>query len=60
MADAKPRLKINSKLRALVKEFSDWWEASSKALDAANAVREPLYHYTDMAGLRDGPHESDS
>jgi len=51
MGKAKPRLKLNSKLRALVKEFSDWWETSSKALDAANAVREPLYHYTDTAGL---------
>src|SRR3989442_15987404 len=51
MANDQPRVPLNAELRALLKEYSDWWDASSRALDAANAVRDPLYHYTDMAGL---------
>jgi Protein of unknown function (DUF2971) len=42
---------LNRQLQTLALEFSDWWDARGKKLDAANEVREPLYHYTNMAGL---------
>ena len=42
---------LNPRLSALVREFADWWEARGKEHDAANEIREPLHHYTDMRGL---------
>jgi hypothetical protein len=42
---------LSPQLLALADEFSDWWAIREKELDTANEVRDPLYHYTDMAGL---------
>jgi hypothetical protein len=42
---------LNPQLMAAVKIFSDWWRARESELDIANQVREPLFHYTDMAGM---------
>jgi hypothetical protein len=42
---------FNPQLQARLREFTDWWDARGKDLDAANDVRDPLYHYTDMGGL---------
>ena len=43
--------KFNPQLQARLREFTDWWDTRGKELDAANEVRDPLYHYTDMGGL---------
>jgi hypothetical protein len=42
---------LKLELQALIREFADWWATRGRELDAANEVREPLYHYTNMAGL---------
>lgn len=42
---------LNPRLCAAVKEFSVWWDRRLKKISAADAVREPLFHYTNMAGL---------
>lgn len=42
---------MKPELEAIVREFADWWSARGVQIDAANEVREPLYHYTNMAGL---------
>ncbi len=42
---------MNSHLIAAAKEFSDWWDRRGRDLEAAHEVRQPLFHYTDMAGL---------
>jgi hypothetical protein len=42
---------LNPQLQTLVREFVDWWGERSRELEAAHEVREPLYHYTNMAGL---------
>lgn len=41
----------NPQLQAQLCEFTNWWDARGMELDAANEVREPLFHYTDMRGL---------
>jgi hypothetical protein len=43
--------RFSPELQSRLREFTGWWEARGKDLDAANEVREPLYHYTDMGGL---------
>jgi hypothetical protein len=43
--------RLNPQLEALVREFADWWAARGRELDKTGEVREPLYHYTTMAGL---------
>jgi hypothetical protein len=45
------RQRLNPQLEALVREFADWWVTRGREIDAANEVREPLYHYTNMGGL---------
>jgi hypothetical protein len=44
-------MKFNPQLQARLREFTDWWDARGKDLDAANEVLDLLYHYTDMGGL---------
>lgn len=46
-----PQQALSPPLKALVREFADWWAKRGKELDVANEVREPLYHYTNMGGL---------
>jgi hypothetical protein len=46
-----PPASLNPELQQLVQEFSDWWARRGEELDAANEVRQTLFHYTDMRGM---------
>ncbi len=39
-------------LQSRVDAFKDWWHTQQTAADLSEQVKEPLYHYTDAAGLK--------
>ena len=51
MTEKPPVSGLTPQLQALIDEFASWWSRAEKQRDAANVVRSPLYHYTDMGGL---------
>jgi hypothetical protein len=52
ISNSMPQPSLNLELQQLVQEFSDWWTRHAEVLDAANEVRQPLFHYTVVASLR--------
>jgi hypothetical protein len=51
ISSSMPPASLNPELQQLVQEFSDWWARRGEELDAANEVRQTLFHYTDMRGM---------
>ncbi len=45
------RQRLNPKLQLEVDALSGWWTKRAAEISAADAVREPLYHYTGMSGM---------
>lgn len=45
-------LALKPELQVPVDTFAAWWSKQSTSLSGNDAVKEPLFHYTDAAGLR--------
>lgn len=50
-ADIEFEVQLNTPLQYLLREFSEWWRQEQLAADRSDSITEPLYHYTNAAGL---------
>lgn len=42
---------LSEELKALVDEYSEWWNSHSNVIEKSEDIPQTLYHYTDMSGL---------